>query len=289
MPPFGEGVTRVEYLTRLTECVSLAAAGRRGALSEDRFLTANYRPEFYGTLESQLSNPSPLVRREAVELLTALGERAAMDAVRRMRVEDTEFVSLACLGYLSSMEQADTAVPDLIDILRHSRGSEFAVAARRLGSIARPEDIPAIRKEYGRVDGEMREQIASALSRIVTRHLSLEPKRRYIMSVPVFPDEAAFTAFADRAIDYLGVRYHESIEPRRRVTERTYNNVASSIRTMQVRLYNERENLRYYSREASDRFSYLEDLVVWAAEDLAGKEVVMDERKVGRLAGIDGL
>ena len=133
------------------------------------------------------------------------------------------------------------------------------------------------------------EQIASALSRIVTRHPSLEPKRRYIMSVPVFPDEAAFTAFADRAIDYLGVRYHESIEPRRRVTERTYNNVASSIRTMQVRLYNERENLRYYSREASDRFSYLEDLVVWAAEDLAGKEVVMDERKVGRLAGIDGL
>ena len=130
---------------------------------------------------------------------------------------------------------------------------------------------------------------AVTLEKIISRYPQLEPQRRFIMSDPVFPDEKAFIAYAEKAIDYLGVKYHESIEPRKRVSERTYNNVAASIRKMQIRLYNERDNLRYYGQDAQDSFSYLEDLVIWAAEDLAGKEVVMEKPTVSRVSGIDGI
>ncbi len=289
MASFDSGVTGIEYLTRLNRRVQEAASGRKGAVSDDRFLINNYRPEFYQYLESQLSHESPQVRREVINLLRQVGETAARERIKRMRIEDTEYVMLACLGYLSAMDQADTAVPDLLDTLQHTRGNEFALAARRLGSIARPDDIPAIRKEYGRVDGEMREHVAVTLEKIISRYPQLEPQRRFIMSDPVFPDEKAFIAYAEKAIDYLGVKYHESIEPRKRVSERTYNNVAASIRKMQIRLYNERDNLRYYGQDAQDSFSYLEDLVIWAAEDLAGKEVVMEKPTVSRVSGIDGI
>ncbi len=47
-------------------------SGRKGSISGDRWLTANYESGFYGILEKHLGNPDDRVRSETVTLLAAV-------------------------------------------------------------------------------------------------------------------------------------------------------------------------------------------------------------------------
>lgn len=243
-------------------------------MSGDKWLAGNYDPGKLKLIIPYLRFDDPRVRAETVTLLGCVRERGVMDEVRRMSTEEGDLVSMACLGYLTAMGEDDEAIPGLLDAMDHSTGSEFARAARRLACIARAEDVPHVRRIYGQVTGAMRDEARNVLERIIERNPDLEPKGELILSVPVYPDEAAFDRFLDGAIEYLDVRYRRNVHPASDVTLRTYNNVARALRDMRIRLYNERSNLAYYGPDEEERHRELSDLVVWANDDLAAKRVI---------------
>ncbi len=252
----------------------MVAAGRSGAISGDKWLAANYDPDKLRLLLPYLRFDNPRVRAETVLLLTSVRERGAMAEIRRMSIEEGDLVSMACLGYLTAMGEDDDAIPGLLDVMDHTSGSEFVKAARRLACIARAEDVPHVRRIYGQVNGAMRDETRNVLERIIARNPDLESKRELILSVPVYPDEAAFERFLDSSIEYLDVRYRRNVLPRSDVSLKTFNNVARALRDMRIRLYNEADNMTYYDPEMRDRYHELTQLVLWANDDLARKRVV---------------
>ena len=277
-------VTNVEYLERFLDDVDKVSGGRPGAISEDRWLVANYDPGKLPCLIPYLDFDDARVRSELVTLLGDVRERGVYDKILKMRDEAGDGVSMACLGYLTMLREDDEAIPGLIDTMEHTRGPDFSRAARRLAGIARASDLPAIRKIYGQVGGTMRDETRIILERIIARNPELSRKRDLILSVPVYPDEDAFERFLDTSIEYLDVRYRKIVLPQASINEGTYNNVVRAIRRMRTRLYNEADNLRFYGPDKEDRFHELSELVRWANEDLGSKKVLLsDDRKQSKV------
>ena len=277
-------VTNVEYLERFLDDVDKVSGGRPGAISEDRWLVANYDPGKLPCLTPYLDFDDARVRSELVTLLGDVRERGVYDKILKMRDEAGDGVSMACLGYLTMLHEDDEAIPGLIDTMEHTRGPDFSRAARRLAGIARASDLPAIRKIYGQVGGTMRDETRIILERIIARNPELSRKRDLILSVPVYPDEDAFERFLDTSIEYLDVRYRKKVLPQASINEGTYNNVVRAIRRMRTRLYNEADNLRFYGPDKEDRFHELSELVRWANEDLGSKKVLLsDDRKQSKV------
>ena len=275
--------TRLDYLQYFYDCVDFVSSGRRGAICDDRDLILKYRPSYYDILQKQLSNPDPRVRIEIIKLLTALRERQALDDVRRLRMKDNENVASACLGYLAVLDEDDTVIPQLLDVMKHRDGNEFIAAARRMRSVGRPEDIPELRRIYGQVDREMADAVSKTISSIADRNEELIPKKRLLLSKPIFPDEKRFMSFVDSSTVYMDIRYRDSISERTRIKADTYNNIAEALRKIQTRLYNEKENLKYYSDEAREGYAQVEDLFLWVSDDLLSKEVDMSGSSAGLL------
>jgi ribosomal protein S27AE len=265
---------RLRYLEHFLDCVDFVSSGRKGAVSEDKFLVTAYVPEYYTILQKHLKNTDPRVRSEVVILLTTLRERQAVDDIKKLRVEDNDRVSSACLAYLASVDEDDNYIPELLDVLEHRNGSEFFRAASKMASIGRKEDIPELRKIHGQVNGEMHNAIGKALVSIVDRNADLKPKKSLIMSAPIFPDEKSFLKFADNSSVYLDIRYRDNIFPKTEISATTYNNVADAIKKIQIRLFNESDNLRWYSPEATARYDELADLLLCVADDLKTKKVI---------------
>ena len=266
--------SRLDYLGRFLDCVDAVTAGRKGAISDDRRLQSDYEASFYGVLEPHLDNPDPRVRREVVALLAKLGERRALPKIREMRLHDRDTVVGACVAYLHSIDESDDAVPQLMDRLKHTNGAEFITAARKLKNIARESDIAEIRVIYGQVDGDMRAAVADVLRAVISRNPELEKKRYLILSLPVYPDEDALDSFLDKSIVYLDIRYRDNISESETVSAETYNRIVSALRKIQIRVYNEKANLRLYSQDTKDMLAETEKLLLWAAEDLSSKRIV---------------
>ena len=266
-------VDRLQYLEYYLDCVDFVCAGRKGAISNDRKLIETYQPSFYSILQKHLRNGDLRVRIETIVLLTNLRERQALDDIRELRMRDNENVSSACLGYLTAMDTDDTLIPELMDILKHKDGNEFRIAAYRIGTIGRSRDIPELRKIYGLVDGEMRECLRDAIGSIIDRDDSLKAKKRLLLSVPVYPDEKRFMRFAENTIVYLDIRYRDNVYGSDTVSTETYSNISTALRKIQVRLFNEKDNLAYYSEDAKEAYDTVEDLFLWASDDLRNKEV----------------
>lgn len=265
---------RLQYLEYFLDCVDFVCAGKKGYISENRKLVEMYQPSFYGILQKHLRNSDPRVRTETIQLLTSLKERQAMDDIKELRMKDgNENVSSTCLGYLTSMREDDSLIPDLMDVLKHRDGNEFRNAAYKIRSVGRAEDVPELRRIYGQVDGEMRESIRLALESIIDRNESLIPKKRLLLSVPIFPDEKKFMKFVENTTVYLDIRYRDNILDNDSISVDTYNNVATALRKIQLRLFNEKDNLIYYSDEAKEGYDTVEELFLWASDDLRSKEV----------------
>ncbi|MDO5861865.1 MAG: hypothetical protein Q4Q58_03620 [Thermoplasmata archaeon] len=275
-------VTNVDYLERFLGDVDKVTAGHPGAISEDRWLSNNYDSGKLRLILPYLEFDDPRVRAETVTLLGNVRERGAMERISRMKGRDDDSVTMACLGYLTLLNEDDEAIPGLLDVMEHTRGSEFSQAARRMAAVARTEDLPRVRKIYGQVGGTMRDETRQILDRIIARDPELAPKKDLILSIPVYPDEARFESFLDSSIEYLDVRYRENVLPRESISAATFNNVARAIRKMRTRLYNEADNLQYYGPDKEDRFRELSDLVRWANSDLAGKTVIQEDRAPAR-------
>lgn len=267
-------VSRLEYLEHFLDSVDFVSSGKKGEISNDKWLVVNYQSGFYSVIEKYLKSTDDRVRAEVVMLLTSLRERAAMDIVKEMRIRDNERVSTACLGYITTMGDEDGLIPSLIETMEFKRGIEFRKAAERIGVIGRSNDLRTLRKIYGQVDGDMRVQVKDAMTKIIDRDEELKRKKDLLLSVPVFPDEKRFEKFLNSSEEYLDVRYRNSVHPKTRITVGTYNNIVRGMRDMRVRLFNESENLQDYSPEYTERYNGLVDLLDWAVDDLATKEVV---------------
>lgn len=262
------------YALRLKEAVGLLVMGRRGAVSETVFFLENYSAGCCEILEEYLAHPSPAVRAEIITLFSKLGVRKVAPKIKDMSYKDVDAVLGSCLAYEKSLEDADEKIPKLLYTANHDNGPEFRNAMKVLGRIATESEIPEIRKIYGQVEGEQRDIVRNALSKIVDRDPDLEIKRDFILSVPVYPNENSFGAFLDKSLDYLDVRYRESVFPRERVSAKLYNDVVHAIITMQIRLYNENANYGCYGLETLEKAEELEYLIEWAADDLKSKDVV---------------
>lgn len=269
-------VSRLDYLEHFLDSVDFVISGRKGSISEDKWLVTNYNSGFYSVLEKHLINQDDKVRTETVMLLTALKERAAGPKIKDMRVKDNERVRNACLGYLTSMGEDDTLMTTLVETLEFKRGNEFRNAAVRAGTVGRADDIPILRRIYGQVDGEMRSQMRTAISNIIDRCPELKGKKELLLSVPVFPDERAFIKFLENGEDYLDVRYRNSVSRRCKVSIETHNNIVRGIRKIRMRLFNEAENLQHYSEELTEVYNRVVDLLAWAVDDLSSKDIVED-------------
>ena len=276
-------VSKVDYLERLLDGIDRISSGRPGGVSETRWLVNNYSGDMLEMTAKFLSSDDPQVRAEIVLLFSDVRERAVMDRIREMRKTDCEKVSMACLGYLTSMQEDDDLIPQLFDILDHRDGPEFRKAAQRMASVAREEDIPHLRRIYGQVHGEMRSDIKVVLDKVISRHQELVPKRDLLLSVPVYPDEDAFERFLDSARDYLDVRYRTNVFPQEKVSVGTFNNVARALNKFRTRLYNETDNLQYYGPDKADRLDELAELVRWANRDLGTKQVIGEDRSRTRI------
>ena len=265
---------RSEYLDRFYDAADAVASGRAGAISEDRRLRNTYRADYVPMMAAFLQDDDERVRCEVVYLFAEVRERSVEDEVRRMSKSDTQRVRDYCLGYLKALEADDGRIPGLIDTIQHSRGEEYHSAAVALAKIARPEDVDAVREVYGLTEGPMREDARAILEGILERNPPLRRQRNLILSLPVYPDEAAFDRFLDRSMEYLDVRYREKVHPLESVGLTTYNNVATAINKIRVRLYNEADNLEFYGPDMADRHLELSKVLSWAAGDLAGKRVI---------------
>ena len=271
--------TRFDCLQHFLDCVDFVSSGKRGAISEDRKLIADYDPSYYDILRNHLGSDDQRVKIEIVSLLTNLRERQAIDDIRELRITSNENVGNACVGFLYTMDTTDDHIPDLIDTLKHRRGSEFRNAAARMRSVGREQDILELRKIYGQVDGEMREQMRDCLEGIIDRTPALSKKKRLLLSVPVFPDEKRFMRFADDTIVYLDIRYRDNVGDVDTISANTYNNVVKALKKIQVRLFNEEVNLKYYSDEAKKTYDEVNDLFIWALRDIKTKKVSTDTPK----------
>lgn len=276
-------VDRIEYLGRYLDAVDRVTAGRPGSIIEDRWLVNNYSADVLPLLDKYLDVDDDRVKAETVMLFCDVRERAVMSKVRDMSKTGSEKVRMACLGYLTTLQEDDDLIPQLFDILDHSTGLEFHRAAVRMAAIAREEDLPHVRKIYGQVNGEMRSDMKVVLDRIISRNPDLVPKRDLILSIPVYPDEMAFDRFLDSSIEYLDVRYRKNVLPNESVSLGTFNNVARALNKMRTRLYNEADNLQYYGPDKVDRFTELQKLMSWANSDLSTKKVIGADRRQSRV------
>ena len=270
---------KLRYTRSFLDSVDYVEAGRKGEISENRVLVADYRPEYYPVLEAQLRNPHPAVRKEVVLLLAKLKERKAIGRIREMRTSDTDIVSGACLSYLNGIGEADDAIPKLLDVMRHDSGRDFRTAASKLGTIARDSDIPDIREIYGQVDGELKGYVTDILRSVISRYPELRSKSYLILSDPVYPNEERFRSFLDKSIVYIDIRYADNYSGSGSIQLEMYNKIASAFRKIQIRLYNERANLRYYSEDTKRMFDDAEDLLSWGMKDLMSKDVIGTERE----------
>ena len=283
-------VSSTDYRFHFLDSVDFVISGRKGSISENHYLINNYDAKFYPIVRSQLKSSNNRVKTETVILLTKVNERAAADDIKALRAEcSNEYVTGACIGYLNSIKESDDLIPQLFDILEHKNGIEFKRAANRMRTAATADDIPRLRKIYGQVSGSMQDDLRETLQHLILRYPELKPKEIFIISIPVFPDEKKFEAFLDKSIVYLDIRYRDNIEPRSEISVKAYNNVVSAIKSMQVRLYNEKDNLKWYSKDKKDLFNELEELIQWASEDLVTKKVIKEERKIERVKGLDGI
>lgn len=265
---------KLAYLQSFLDAVDDVESGRKGAISDSRELVSEYRPEYYSVLEAQLRNPSPAVRKEVVLLLTKLKERKAAGRIKEMRVSDNDIVSGACLAYLNALGEDDDTIPKLLDTMRHDSGRDFRTACSKLARIARDSDIPEIRVIYGQVGEDLKGPVAGVLRAIISRNPELSSKSYLILSDPVYPNEEKFRAFLDKSIVYIDIRYTDNYSSDESISLEMYNRIASAFRKIQIRLYNERVNLRYYSEETGKMFSDAEDLLSWGIEDLTSKHIV---------------
>ena len=265
------------YSLNFSKAASSVVSGNRGAIADSRFLQDNYGPGCYDILLTGLEHGDYRVRAETVLLFSRLGIRKPAEIIERMSERDRDTVVGACIAYGSAIRDADERIPDLLYAVNHRSGTEYRNAMRALGSVACAEQIPEIRKVMGQTEGEMREQAREALSRIIDRDPDLEPKRMFVLSDPVPPNERAYRAFLAKSLDYLDVRYRERVAPRREVKLKTYNDVVSGILTMQLRMYNERLNYSYYSEDIPGLADRISELIGWAAEDLKTKRVIKPE------------
>ena len=265
---------RLRYIELFLDAVDSVESGRKGEISENRRLVSDYRSDYYSVIEPHLKSSSPRVRMETVLLLSKLKERRAQDAVRHMRIYDTDLVRGACLAYIDALGEDDNAVPVLIDTLRHTNGAEFRAAALRLKGIARDSDIPALRKIYGQVGEDLKPPMMDVLTSVISRYPELRPKADLILSDPVYPDERALTKFLDKSIVYMDIRYRDGFSGRDSISLEMYNKIASAFKKIQIRLYNEKANLGYYSDETVRMYGDAEDLLIWAFGDLSSKDVI---------------
>ena len=264
---------RLRYLELFLDAVEYVESGRKGAISENRELVSNYSPSYYSVLEPHLKNTDQRVRRETVMLLSKIRERKALETIRDMRIHDNDFVSGACIAYLHAIGDEDDAVPKLIDTMRHTNGEEFKEAAAKLRKIARDTDVPAVREIYGQVRGEMKEPVMEILLSILSRYPELEPKRYLILSEPVYPNEDDLVRFLDKSIVYMDIRYRDNYSQSTSISLEMYNRIASAFRKIQIRLYNENANLRYYSGPTRKMYDETKELLLWAADDLSSKHI----------------
>lgn len=275
-------LNNTDYLGRFLDDLDRVTAGRPGSIADDRWLVNNYDPRFLPLLSRYLDFNDDRVVSELILLFTDVRERAVAGKVRELRKRGSEKVRMACLGYITSMGDDDSLIPELFDILEHRDGKEFAKAASRMASIAREEDLDRIRRVYGQVTGEMASQMAVVIDAVINRNPHLQSKRDYLMSPPVYPDEESFDAFLDSAFEYLDVRYRTKVMPRETVPVATFNNVARALAKMRIRLYNEADNLQYYGVDKSDRHAELAALIKVVNSDLAKKKVVSGKQGSSR-------
>ncbi|MCL1984476.1 MAG: HEAT repeat domain-containing protein [Methanomassiliicoccaceae archaeon] len=266
-------VSRLEYLERFLDGTDFVISGRKNAISGDRWLVNNYDPAFYDAVAKHLKNTDERVRADVIRLLGAVGERRALDTVRELRTTDKESVKLACLGYLDSINESDTMIPELFNILEHMNGPEFKVAAMKMTAAGRSNDVPRLRRIYGQVTGEMRMRIRDTLTSIIERDEELKKKKDLLLSVPVFPDEKKFGSFLDKSITYLDIRYRDGVAGKRTVAANVYTNVRDALRNMRIRMFNEHDNLRYYGTPVREMYDELLSLMDWASGDLSSKTV----------------
>jgi hypothetical protein len=264
---------RLEYLEHFLDSVEFVSSGKKGSISNDKWLVSNYQSSFFSIVEKHLKNTDHRVRLETVILLTNVKERSAAPMIKEMRSADNENVSSACLGYLKAVGEDDELIPQLIETLDLKRGQEFRKAAMRLAAVGRREDIKDIRRIYGQVDGEMREDIKKTLLAVIGRHDDLASKKELLLTVPVFPNEKNFISFLNSSEEYLDARYRAKISPRKKISSDTYNNVVRGIKKIRTRMFNESDNLKDYPEELTERYNDLVDLLAWASDDLLKKEV----------------
>lgn len=262
------------YRLRLETAATEVAAGNRGEISHTRFFVDNYTAECYEAISSYLDHPNPAVRAEAVLLFSRLGIRKVADRIKEMSYRDADVVVGACVAYEKGIEDADSRIPGLLYTANHDNGPDFATAVRTLGGIAVERDIPEIRRVYGQVEGNQREMVYEALSRIIDRDPDLERKRDFILSVPLYPNEDSYDSFLSKSIRYLDERYRANVLPRTSISIKMRNDVVHAILTMQIRIYNERANMDCYSVDTVAMTEDLEDLIAWAADDLNSKSVI---------------
>lgn len=264
---------RLRYTELFLDCVDYVESGRKGEISDNKRLVSEYEPSFYTVLEPHLRNTDQRVRREVVLLLSRLKERRALERIKEMRISDNDYVSGACLAYLDSIGSDDDAIPVLMDTLRHTKGQEFRNAAMRLRGMARDRDVSEIREIYGQVEDDLKEPVMLILTSILARYPDLESKRYLILSEPVYPDEERLKRFLDKSLVYMDIRYRDSYSGDPSIDLDMYNKIASAFRKIQIRLYNEKANLRYYSKETKSLYRETEDVLLWATEDLSSKTV----------------
>jgi len=264
---------RLEYLEHFLDSVEFVSSGKKGSISNDKWLVSNYQSSFFTIVEKHLKNTDHRVRSETVILLTNVKERSAAPIIKEMRSSDNENVSSACLGFLKAVGEDDELIPQLIGTLDLKHGQEFKKAAMKLASVGRREDVKDIRRIYGQVDGEMREDIKKTLLAVIGRYDDLASKKELLLTVPVFPNEKNFISFLNSSEEYLDIRYRDKISPRKRISSDTYNNVVRGMKKMRIRMFNESDNLINYPEGLTKRYNDLVDLLAWASEDLLKKEV----------------
>jgi hypothetical protein len=267
-------VSRFDYLERFLGCADFVASGRTFAISDDKWLLNNYDPSFRTVADKHLRSSDARVRADVVRFFTKVRERAVSDAVKEMRVSDkNDAVRTACAGYLDALDENDALLSSLFDILEHRNGDEFGRAASKIGIIGKSSDVPRLRRTYGHVDDEMKEQVRKALVSIIERDGDLKKNRELILSEPIFPNEEKFLVFLDKGIVYIDIRYRDTVAPAAVIAESAYTNVRGAIRKIKARLYNEYDNLGYYGKDARRMYGELLEMTEWAADDLSKKTI----------------
>lgn len=263
----------MDYLGRFLDGVDFLLSGKKGSISEDRWLVRNYNPNFYDIVAKGLDNQDYRVRAEVVLLFSELGERSAMGKIKALRRTDKESVTMACLAYLNRMEEADDLIPQLMDDLQHGQGDVFRKAALKMKSVGRSEDIATLREIYGGLGDGRAPLIQEVISSIVDRNPELENKKDLLISKPVFPNEDAYSRFLDKAIDYIDIRYREKIAVRHSISSSTFKNIIKALGDIRIRLYNEEANLEYYHPTDIERHRHLITILEWVYSDLGSKEL----------------